>query len=459
MKQTILGIFAAALLLAPAAFAQGVVVDGDPAQDAVVVTSAVSRAFFLDTREGPRESDGSETLTYSILWSGGGDGEVRILQNGVELTDPMNPLMDEGEWPWRVTKDGTYVLKHVTMMGDEEAAVETATFVVKGLNPKPPADVSATLKWKYAKNANGWYCAQVAITWRADYAKTISNMRLLFADRKDANGKRLAYLVDPSTALDPLGSTEKYDGKAYRAVKIDLKAFKGLKDGARAIVGASDATIKSSVASVPKGERKICLFVTNRTLATLKDSSAILAWDVGGKTRYMTLKSVVMAPAPALYTVRFSAGDGTGKMAAQTMVTGRAAKLSANAFTRKGWVFAGWATKKGGAIAYTDGKSVKNLCAAGKTVTLYAVWAKPAYKVKFFANNGTDETAVQKFKYGKKQSLRANTFKRKGYAFAGWAKSAAAAKEGKVAYADGKAVKNLVTTGKTVKLYAVWKKK
>lgn len=70
---------AAALLLAPAAFAQGIVVDGDPAPVATVVTSAVSQAFFLDTREGPRESDGTETLTFSTRWHGTADSSVRIL--------------------------------------------------------------------------------------------------------------------------------------------------------------------------------------------------------------------------------------------------------------------------------------------------------------------------------------------------------------------------------------------
>ena len=70
---------AAALLLAPAAFAQGVVDDGDP-----VVASASSDSFRLDTREGPFESDGTETLAYSTLWHPAGDATVTILQDGEE---------------------------------------------------------------------------------------------------------------------------------------------------------------------------------------------------------------------------------------------------------------------------------------------------------------------------------------------------------------------------------------
>ena len=67
--------------------------------------------------------------------------------------------------------------------------------------------------------------------------------------------------------------------------------------------------------------------------------------------------------------------------------------------------------------------------------------------------------AVQKMTYGKAKKLSANKFKREGYVFKGWATSKSNAKKGKVKYKNKKSVKNLVTTGKTVKLYAVWKKK
>lgn len=460
----------AALLLAPAAFAAGggaAVVDDDPAQDTLVVASAASQAFFLDTREGPRESDGSETLTYSILWSGGGDGEVRILQDGVEIAGPAELAEMEGEWDWSVQEAGTYVLKHVTLMGDETNAVETATFIVPGSGPGPGPGpepdplppLKAALAWKYAKNANGWHCAQLSFTWHPEYKAAISDMRLLFADRKGADGKLSAYFADPSKAIDPLATTEKYGGKTCRAVPVNLKPFAKLADGRRAVFGVSDATLKSATDSVPAAERKICLRVANRDLSTVAPMAdgklAVLAWKENGRDVYLP----VGAPAkPTTFTVRFSANGGTGKMSALKATVGAAAKLPANAFKRKGWVFLGWALRPDGPVAYRNGASAKDIAKAGKTATLYAKWAKKAYKVKFFANDGTDATVVQKMAWGKKAKLKANAFKRKGYVFAGWAKSKAAAKKGKVAYKDGKAVKNLVADGKTVKLFAVWKK-
>ena len=159
------------------------------------------------------------------------------------------------------------------------------------------------------------------------------------------------------------------------------------------------------------------------------------------------------------YAVAFNANGGTGTMAAQTIARNATAKLPANKFTRSGYVFLGWAKTASGAVAYADGASVRDLASAGGAVTLYAQWAKKSYKVKFVANGGKGKMAVQKMTYGKAKKLSANKFKREGYVFKGWATSKSNARKGKVKYKNKKSVKNLTATGKTVKLYAVWKKK
>jgi uncharacterized repeat protein (TIGR02543 family) len=151
-------------------------------------------------------------------------------------------------------------------------------------------------------------------------------------------------------------------------------------------------------------------------------------------------------------------------MTAQKMTYGKAKKLNKNKFARKGYVFAGWSLKKNGAIAYTDAQSVMNLRTDGGTTTLYAKWAKTNYKVAFYANGGKlpkgKKMPAQTMTYGKAKKLTANKFTApKGKKFAGWATSKANARKGVVKYKNKASVKNLVTTGKTVKLYAVWKKK
>jgi hypothetical protein len=193
------------------------------------------------------------------------------------------------------------------------------------------------------------------------------------------------------------------------------------------------------------------------------DGSMVGRWTGGAA---QTLYALWAVPK---YRVKYNKNGGTlpkgKKMATQTLTYGKAAKLRKNVFKApKGKVFAGWAVSKTnakkGVIAYKNAQKVKNLRTDGKTTTLYAVWAKKTYNVAFYANGGKGKMAAESFTYGKAKALSANKFKApKGKKFVGWAKSKAAAKKGKVTYKNKAKVKNLVITGKTVKLYAVWGKK
>ena len=72
-------------------------------------------------------------------------------------------------------------------------------------------------------------------------------------------------------------------------------------------------------------------------------------------------------------TVRFYANGGTGSMSNQVMTYDVPAALSANAFYRDGYTFAGW--KTGAGTIYTDGQVVENLALKG-VVNLYAQWTR-----------------------------------------------------------------------------------
>ena len=115
---------------------------------------------------------------------------------------------------------------------------------------------------------------------------------IAFASSPHGLGRRTAYLVDPATVLDPLGTTETYRDTEYRVAPVDLSGFAGLADGARAVYGVSDETMDSSLDSVPKAERKICLRVVNRdysTVGRVDNKLAILAWNVGGSPRFLPI--------------------------------------------------------------------------------------------------------------------------------------------------------------------------
>lgn len=79
---------------------------------------------------------------------------------------------------------------------------------------------------------------------------------------------------------------------------------------------------------------------------------------------------------PNTYTVKFDANNGTGTMNDEHFIYDTEQILTANAFTREYYTFAGWNTKADGTgAAYVDKASIKNLTDENSgTVTLYAQW-------------------------------------------------------------------------------------
>ena len=128
-------------------------------------------------------------------------------------------------------------------------------------------------------------------------------------------------------------------------------------------------------------------------------------------------------------------------------------KLNKNTFTRKGYTFAGWNTKANGSGAsYGDQESVKNLASAGGSITLYAQWTTN-YTVKFDKNGGTGSMDDQSIAMGTATRLRANKFKRAGYAFAGWdTKANGTGKH----YTDYQQVTDIAPAAGEITLYAQW---
>ncbi|MBR3318243.1 MAG: InlB B-repeat-containing protein [Atopobiaceae bacterium] len=169
------------------------------------------------------------------------------------------------------------------------------------------------------------------------------------------------------------------------------------------------------------------------------------------------------------YKVAFDKNGGTGEMGDQDLTYDAApTALTACAFTRTGYDFAGWNTVAAPSEAepgksYADGQSVRNLTAEkGATVVLYAQWAAHTYKVAFNANAGdaTGTMAEQDLAYGADTvALAKNAFSRKGYTFVGWNTVAVPSEtEPGQTLADEQAVKNLTAKdGATVTLHAQWR--
>ena len=174
---------------------------------------------------------------------------------------------------------------------------------------------------------------------------------------------------------------------------------------------------------------------------------------------------------PITYSVVFDKNGGSGSMSNQTLTYDKSANLTANAFTRTGYHFAGWKDDKGN--SYANSASVKNLSStADATITLYAQWELNTYSVVFNANTGSGSMSNQSFTYGESKNLTANAFTKTRtvtfstpdgssntasltatFDFAGWATSA----NGNKVYDNSQKVSNLSeSNGAKVNLYATW---
>ena len=153
------------------------------------------------------------------------------------------------------------------------------------------------------------------------------------------------------------------------------------------------------------------------------DSAVSFAWafvyaddgeDNGGGTGWVD--RVTWTPGNQEYFVSFNANGGDGTMDEQVCTNGVTACLAANAFTRTGYSFNGWATNETGTVVYADCAEISNMPVSCETVTLYAVWKPNSYTITFTGGE-VDQYITQD--YGTAVTAPADPT-RTGCVFAGW---------------------------------------
>ena len=159
------------------------------------------------------------------------------------------------------------------------------------------------------------------------------------------------------------------------------------------------------------------------------------------------------------YKIAFDGNGSTGgEMQPMSMTYGSSKALTAKAYTRTGYQWSSWNTKRdGNGKSYQDRQEVKNLSSDnGATVTLYSQWTPNTYTIKFDKNrdDASGTTEQMNMSYGVSKSLTANGFSSASSKFTGWNTR----KDGNgTAYSDRQSVKNLTDdNGGTVTLYAQW---
>ncbi len=181
------------------------------------------------------------------------------------------------------------------------------------------------------------------------------------------------------------------------------------------------------------------------------------------------------------FYVAFDANGGEGTMEIQVFDYDEPQALYANAFTRDGYEFLGWALSADGDLVYADKEVVSNLTAVCKeTVTLYAVWEEipeedetvTTYSLYFHENTGDEATDAEVTNMPEDITKQAtpnfviseNVPVREGYKFLGWS----TAPDGAVEYnpgdgftvvaANSERARAIINVEYSDDLYAIWEK-
>ena len=180
--------------------------------------------------------------------------------------------------------------------------------------------------------------------------------------------------------------------------------------------------------------------VTNTTKVTITSNQSLYAhWEANK------------------YTIRFNGNNASnGTMENMNNLSyDQEYTLTSNAYTKVGYTFTNWNTLENGTgTSYANGAKVTNLTTGTGIVTLYAQWSGISYSVLFDGNNASTGAMSNQtgFVYGTSKALRANTYTKVGYTFAGWKKN----NQGNV-IADKAEVSTLTNiSGETVRLVAQW---
>ena len=155
------------------------------------------------------------------------------------------------------------------------------------------------------------------------------------------------------------------------------------------------------------------------------------------------------------YNLVYNLNGGTGNISSTSFKVGNKVTITSTVPTKDGYKFLGWSTNKNNSNAeYTSGEQVSLTNAYNNTVTLYAIWQSNAYTVKYDSNSGAGTMTDSSFKYGESKKLTKNTFTKEGYTFLGWNTDKT---KQEALYTDEQVVSNLIKSGNSVTLYAIWK--
>ncbi len=345
---------------------------------------------------------GENTSSGAISW---GAGSRMIIANGLTIKGLPEYTEDESAITGEVTykpeyecvKAGNAVAKSVLITATTQAETYTVKFDAN-TGSGSMEDESFKLDEEKALTANaftktgysfkGWAYDQTAVTPDFEDSEKVKNLATengaevtLYAIWS-AEPRVISYQPVQTGAETPESKTTNvvYDGP-IRLILEDESFSPAVKGTYTPPEGLSTS-----------GKPNIYIVRANLDIgkAAAPDKYVFIGWD------YTNLDGIPTYTARFRsfgYTVKFDANTGSGSMEDESFLYNEEKALTANAFTKTGYSFKGWAYDP---EAYTpdlaDGEAVKNLATEdGVEVTLYALWKIKDVEIKYQPEQPGDE--------------------------------------------------------------------
>ena len=212
------------------------------------------------------------------------------------------------------------------------------------------------------------------------------------------------------TSVTPSGNTTLYANWSATSFPVDF-------DSNTATTGTmSSQTFTAGTGQVLSANTFAKTGYTFSNWNTAANGSGSTYADLANLTLYATTTFYALWSANS-FPVTFDSNTATsGSMSNLTYTAGSAQALSANAFSKTGFTFAGWATTSSSSVVFSDLQSITLY----ETTTVYAKWTGNNLIVKFYPNSGAGTMSDQTIVAGTGTAITTSTFTYSGNSFTGW---------------------------------------
>ena len=278
--------------------------------------------------------------------------------SALECKVPVTKNLDDNTWSGTLSSE-----KVTTTVGDLSAATPNESYDPDSRHWE--SETAGSTDFPAAYLAEGYFTADAngkfdtskkrEFTFQFDLLTSITVTYKVFA-MSDGMGKVALKTTDGS---DPVYSTE-----------VTSAAFDPSSDAANA-AGTAIAKAEETYAFVRWATEDYAI----ESVCDTTEFSPAKELTESGDTIYVA-RTYVAVFEKCAYQIKFNANGGTGAMENQTFICDEAGNLSANTFTRDGYVFAGWNTKADGSgDVYADEQQIEKLSMTnGDVINLYAQW-------------------------------------------------------------------------------------